>query len=74
LRTDRTIPGIQRLTERELEILKLTSDDLTTGEIAEWFGISVLTIRTHRFNIIRKLGVKSFLAAVAQALRAGVIS
>ncbi len=44
------------LTKREKEILRLISLGETNNEISELLNISPLTVKTHRQNLIRKLG------------------
>ncbi|MEA2247973.1 MAG: hypothetical protein QOH46_2502 [Solirubrobacteraceae bacterium] len=61
------------ITPREAEVLQLASHGLTYGEIAEQLGVSVATVRTHVENIHPKLGVSDKAAAVAAALRHGLI-
>jgi DNA-binding NarL/FixJ family response regulator len=50
-------PGnvLDRLSDRELEILRLLGDGYTTREIATNLGISVKTVESHRGNIRHKL-------------------
>lgn len=48
-----------RLSKRELEIVKLISEELTTSEIAEKLFISDSTVETHRRNILSKLNVRN---------------
>ena len=62
------------LTPRELEILELASDGLTARMIAEELTISSLTVKAHFEHIRAKLGVADRTAAVAHALRAGLIT
>lgn len=45
------------LTTREMEILKLISDDYTSQQIAEKLFISLNTVDTHRKNMAQKLNV-----------------
>lgn len=45
------------LTLRERQILKLIADGFTNRSIGEQLCISVKTVETHRFNIMRKLNV-----------------
>lgn len=45
------------LTKRELEILKLIVEGLTSKEIAEKLFISLFTAQKHRKNLLSKLGV-----------------
>ncbi len=48
-------PLLAELTEREIEIVKLISQGLSTKEIGEALFISPRTADTHRTNIMRKL-------------------
>ena len=59
-------PGkdIEKLTERELQILKLLSQGLRYKEIAETTFISTETVRKHINNIYRKLQVQSSIEAI----------
>jgi PAS domain S-box-containing protein len=47
------------LTARELEILHLTVEGLSSTEIGEHFSISPRTVEAHRASIMRKLRVRS---------------
>lgn len=47
------------LSERELEILTLISEGMTSQEIAEVLFISKMTVETHRKNILLKCDVKN---------------
>jgi PAS domain S-box-containing protein len=66
--------GPTRLTERELEILRLAAEGNTGPAIAEQLVVSPSTVKSHFENIYAKLGVSDRAAAVAQALRIGLIS
>ena len=57
------------LTKREIEIIKLISDDLTNNEIADALSISLRTVETHRRNLMQKLDVKSTVALIRWALQ-----
>lgn len=46
------------LSEREIEILELIAAGLNSPEIADKLFLSVHTVRTHRKNIIKKLGLQ----------------
>jgi DNA-binding NarL/FixJ family response regulator len=61
------------LTERELEILTLASRGLSGPMIGAELTISALTVKAHFENIRAKLGVNDRTAAVAYALRNGLI-
>lgn len=62
------------LSGRELEVLVLVADGLMAPAIARELHLSPATIKTHLTSIYRKLGVTDRAAAVAVALRQGVIS
>ena len=47
-----------KLTNRELQILKILSEGLTNREIAERLDISDRTVKNHVFSILKKLNVK----------------
>ena len=61
------------LTARELEVLRLTADGLSAPEIAKELVLGVTTIKTHLHNIYGKLGVSDRAAAVATAMRRGLL-
>jgi DNA-binding CsgD family transcriptional regulator len=50
---------VRRLSPRQREILQLLASGLTDEEIANECFISVNTVRTHRRNIYRRLGVEN---------------
>ncbi len=45
-----------QVTERELEVLKLLAQELTSKQIADQLYISERTVETHRKNLMRKTG------------------
>jgi len=57
----------ERLTERELEVLKLMGRGLSNREIGEKLEMSVNTVKTHIKNIYGKLGVSRRVQAVQRA-------
>ena len=61
------------LTTRELEVLRLTADGLSAPEIAERLVLGVTTVKTHLHHIYGKLGVSDRAAAVATAIRRGLL-
>lgn len=61
---------MQRLTERELEVLQHLKQGLTSKEIASILEISKRTVDTHISNVCRKFGARNRLDAVLRALDA----
>jgi two-component system nitrate/nitrite response regulator NarL len=71
-RRDRTDEPL--LTARELEILRMCADGLSSPEIAAALFVSLPTVKTHLQHAYSKLEVSDRAAAVAQALRRGVLT
>lgn len=67
-RSDRQLPT-PRLTERELEVLKLVAQGLNNREIAKRLFISENTVKNHVRNILEKLQLHSRMEAVMYAVR-----
>lgn len=63
-----------RLTPREREVLQLAAHGCMGPEIARRLYLSTATVKSHFENIYGKYGVRDRAAAVAQALREGLIS
>jgi DNA-binding CsgD family transcriptional regulator/Tfp pilus assembly protein PilF len=61
------------LTKRECEVLRLVAEGNTNREIAEQLVLSEHTVNRHVTNILAKLRSPSRTAAVAEALRRGLI-
>jgi DNA-binding NarL/FixJ family response regulator len=51
--------GIERLSDRELQVFQLIGASYSTREIADEFHLSVKTIETHRENIKSKLNLEN---------------
>jgi two-component system NarL family response regulator len=58
-----------RLTDRELEVLKLVAQGMSNREIAEQLYISENTVKNHVRNILEKLHLHSRMEAVVYAVR-----
>jgi PAS domain S-box-containing protein len=65
--------GPRPLSEREIEVLRLAAEGLSGPEIAERLVLGPATVKTHFEHVYEKLGVGDRAAAVAQALRTGLI-
>ena len=63
----------QRLTKRQIEILRLVAQGLNTPEIAARLHLSDHTVKRHVANLLTKLGLPSRAAAVAYAAQHGLL-
>ena len=62
-----------RLTQREIDILRLIARGHTYAEAARRLGLSPHTVASHIKKAYRKLGVHSAGAAVMRAVQLGLI-
>ena len=63
-----------RLTDRELDVLRLIVDGLRNKEVAGELGISENTVKFHLRNILDKLHAQSRAEMVARAVREGLLT
>jgi len=68
--TSETAPS---LSPRERETLTLLAAGCSTMQMAEQMGISTETVRNHVKRVLRSLGARSRIEAVAKGRRAGLI-
>jgi DNA-binding CsgD family transcriptional regulator len=73
LRAGAAAPAAPAITPREADVLTLASHGMTSNEIAEQLVLSPGPVRTHFETVYLKLGVSDKAAAVAAALRHGLI-
>ncbi len=66
-------PEEPKLTERELEILKLIAQEYSNAQIAESLFISERTVETHRKNMLRKTNNKTVVGLMKYAMERQLI-
>ena len=64
---------LERLSARELQVLKLVLEGRSSKEIARPVGVLPSTVDTYRSRIMHKLGVKDIASLVRLAIRHGLI-
>lgn len=62
-----------RLTKRQVEIVRLVATGASNKDVAEFLGISIKTVETHRAAVMRRLGFSSIANLVRYAVRERVI-
>ena len=65
--------GLEPLTEREIDVLKLIGRGLGNKEIAGELFLSVKTVKTHTANIFAKLELSNRTQAAIYAIRHGLV-
>jgi len=67
-------PGVDTLTERELDVLLLMASGRSNGEIAGELYLGEATIKTHVGRILAKLGARDRVQAVVTAYESGLVT
>lgn len=57
-------PGVSVLSEREIQIIRLIKEGMSSKEISTILEISVKTVEAHRHNILKKLNLKNTAALI----------
>jgi two-component system, NarL family, response regulator NreC len=73
VRGGQPIPRFDSLTPREKEILKLLAEGNSVKEIACELDLSLKTVETHKFNLMRKLDIHNKAQLVQYAIQKKVI-
>jgi DNA-binding NarL/FixJ family response regulator len=64
---------LERLTPRQIEVLRFMAIGRTTPEIARELGLSAKTIETHRGEIMKRVGIHDIVGLVRYAIRVGLV-
>ena len=62
--TDLQVADMNNLSSREIDIIQLIKEGLSSKEIATKLDISLKTVEVHRYNILKKLNLKNTAALV----------
>jgi len=65
---------LEKLTPRQMEVLRLMAEGLTTPEIARRLSLSGKTIETHRGEIMKRVGIHDIVGLVRYAVRVGLVA
>jgi DNA-binding NarL/FixJ family response regulator len=65
---------LERLTPRQIEVLRLLAEGRSTAEAAKRLGLSVKTVETHRMAIMDRLGIHELAGLVRFAIHVGLVS
>jgi DNA-binding NarL/FixJ family response regulator len=65
---------LHRLTERQVQVLRLVAEGHRTRDIANSLGLSVKTVESHRGEIMKRLRVHDVVSLVRYAIRVGLVA
>jgi DNA-binding NarL/FixJ family response regulator len=65
---------IERLTQRQREILQLIAEGCTSKQIAQRLGLSVKTVERHRVELMHRLEIHDIAGLVRWAIRHGLVA
>ncbi len=65
--------AIEPLTDREIDVLKLITRQLSTSEIANKLDLTIKTIETHRRNLYKKIKVKNVVGLAIYAVKNNIV-
>jgi NarL family two-component system response regulator LiaR len=72
VKEDPAAAALERLSQREAEVLGLMADGLSNLQIAQRMGIGEKTVKTHVSNVLGKLGLTDRTQAAVFAWRVGI--
>ncbi|MEX0887397.1 MAG: response regulator transcription factor [Phycisphaeraceae bacterium] len=72
--TEEASPRLAALTPREREVLQLRAEGHPGREIAGLLGVSIKTVDTHRYQVMKKLKLRGLADLTRYALREGLVT
>jgi two-component system response regulator NreC len=64
---------LEKLTSRQLEVMRMVAQGHRTRDIAERLKLSVKTVESHRQEVMRRLGLRNTADLVRYAVRVGLV-
>jgi DNA-binding NarL/FixJ family response regulator len=65
---------LHKLTDRQVQVLRLVAEGHRTREIASQLGLSVKTVESHRGEIMKRLKMHDVVSLVRYAMRVGLVT
>jgi DNA-binding NarL/FixJ family response regulator len=65
---------LERLTSRQIEVLRMVAEGHRTREIASRLKLSVKTVESHRGEVMKRLEIHDVVGLVRYAMRVGLIA
>jgi DNA-binding NarL/FixJ family response regulator len=66
--------ALDKLTPRQIEVLRMVAEGHRTREIATRLKLSVKTVESHRGEIMKRLAIHDVVSLVRYAMRVGLVS
>jgi DNA-binding NarL/FixJ family response regulator len=65
---------LHKLTDRQVQVLRLVAEGHRTREIARQLGLSVKTVESHRGEIMKRMKMHDVVSLVRYAMRVGLVA
>ncbi len=62
------------LTARQREVLQLVAEGRTMKEIASTLNVSTRTVESHKYDLMKKLGLQTTAELIQYAIKRGIVS